>query len=546
MSRSGQSAHGAHRAARTRHRAGSAIARLTLRLLRRGAVVLVVALAAYAVIEVRAFESLYPDEASRVLVAQLGQDPAMRILAGRPAGTSIGALAVWDGGWMLQMVAGVWAVVTTARLLRGDEEAQRSELALVGPLRARSALGAQLVVLLAVSAVVGLAVGTAMVAAGAEVLGSVLFGAEVIGFTATFVALTAVLSQLLGSRGQALGFAATVLGGAVLLRMVANSADSRSWVAWLSPLGWNDRLEPYGGNHWPVLLVPVAVCGALLAVAVALRDGRDSGAGIVAARATERSRDVWLSSPLAFAWRATAGTLLGWAAGLAALGAVAGAMLPSVEEFIAGDPSYGELLAAFGLDVTDVSLGFVAMMGTVTGLAMALYVTWRVGAARTEEDSTRLEHLLVRPVSRLGWLGGHVLLAVVSVLLLAGTTVSSTWAAAALVNADLDYVDAAAAVLNALPVAALFLGLGIFFMGVAPRLVVPVGASLAMGSYILNTVGPALHWPDAVVDLSPFHHLEMVPVDPFGTTAAVVMVGLAAVLVAAGMLAFQRRDLVGG
>ncbi|RYV52729.1 hypothetical protein [Pengzhenrongella frigida] len=240
--------HAAHRTAGARPAERSAVVRLTARLVRVGAAVLVVALAAYAVMEVQVFESMYPDQASRELVAQFGQDPAMRVLVGTPAGTSIGALVVWDGGWMLQMVVGVWAVVTTARLLRGDEDAHRSELLLAGPVRARTALGAQLVVLVAASALVGLAVGTAMIAAGADGGGALLFGAEVACFGATYVALTAALSQLLGSRGRVLGTAATILGAAVLLRMVANSADTRSWVAWLTPLGWNDRLEPSAGT----------------------------------------------------------------------------------------------------------------------------------------------------------------------------------------------------------------------------------------------------------------------------------------------------------
>jgi putative exporter of polyketide antibiotics len=38
----------------------------------------------------------------------------------------------------------------------------------------------------------------------------------------------------------------------------------------------------------------------------------------------------------------------------------------------------------------------------------------------------------------------------------------------------------------------------------------------------------------------------MVPVDPFGTTAAVVLVGVGVVLGAVGFLTFARRDLVGG
>jgi len=173
-------------------------------------------------------------------------------------------------------------------------------------------------------------------------------------------------------------------------------------------------------------------------------------------------------------------------------------------------------------------------------------VTWRIGAARAEEDSGRVEHLLVRPVERWRWLGGHVLLAAVTAVLLAAIGALATWGAARAVGADLALGDAAAAAFAVLPAVVVFGALAVALLGLAPRLVVPVGASVTVASYVLELVGPALHWPAAVLSLSPFHHLEQVPVDPFGLTAALVMGAVAVVLVAVGMLAFQRRDLVGG
>ncbi|HWS58921.1 MAG TPA: hypothetical protein VN257_10300 [Actinotalea sp.] len=535
-----------HRAQATTTGAPAAVARLTARLLRRGLVAIVVGLVLYAAVEVRVFEVTYPDEATRQMLVRLGQDPAMRILQGLPTGTSTGALVVWDAGWMLQIILGVWAVVMAARLLRGDEEVGRLDVLLAGRLRPRTALGTQVAVMVAACVVIGLSFGAAMAAAGTGVRGSVLYGALVGGFAATFVGLTAVLAQLFASRGRVLGVAAAMLGACVLLRMVANSADSRSWVAWLTPLGWNDHLEPYGADRVAVLLVPYGVCAALAALAVLLRGRRDAGAGLLVDRRAARSHDLWLSGPTAFAWRTTLGSLVGWVVGLVLLGLFVGALLPSIVDFVEGDPSYAEILALFGVDVRDIQLGYVAMMGVITGLVLALYVTWRVGAARAEEDSARLEQLLVRPVQRWLWLGGHVLLAAVSVLILVAASAGATWAAATAVGAGLSFPDALASVANALPVVAVFLGLGVLLLGVAPRLVVPVGATAAIVAYVLELVGPALDWPEAVVALSPFHHLAMVPLDPFDAAAALVLLGAAGVMVAIGTVAFQRRDLVGG
>lgn len=525
--------------------ARAAVARLTARLLRRGLVALVVALVAYALLEVAAFEVTYPDAASRELVARFGEDPAVRILTGMPAGTSIGALVVWDNGWMIQLIVGVWVVVTASRLLRGDEDSGRSELVLAGPLRARSALVTQLAVLLAACVVVGTALGVAIAAAGTEGLGSVLYGAQVAGFAAVHLALTALLSQVLPSRGRVVSVASSALFAAVLLRMVGNSADSRAWVHWLTPLGWADKLEPYADNRWPVLLLPVTVTAALAVAAVLLRGRRDEGAGLLGERRTERSRLVGLSSPMAFAARSTSGTLVSWMAGLASFGVVGGLMLPAMNEFLESDPGYAELLAAFGFDLTDITRGYISMMAVMAGVAMSLFVVWRVGAARTEEATERLEQILVRPVRRVRWLGGHLLLAVVSLLVLVAVEVAALWGTAQVVDAELSLTDTLAAALNPLPAVAVVLGLAVLLLGLAPRWVVPVGATTAMLLYVVELLGPALEWPEWVLAVSPFHHLAVVPVEDYDTAAGVGLLAVAALLTAVGVVAFRRRDLRG-
>ena len=43
--------------------------------------------------------------------------------------------------------------------------------------------------------------------------------------------------------------------------------------------------------------------------------------------------------------------------------------------------------------------------------------------------------------------------------------------------------------------------------GVAPRLTVVVPVALAVLGYLLDTLGSALDWPNAVLSISPFHHL---------------------------------------
>jgi ABC-2 type transport system permease protein len=475
-----------------------------------------------------------------------GDDPGIRIIAGPPTAVdTLGGFVVWDAGLYLTLAIAAWAITTTSRLVRGDEAAGRTEVVLAGPIRATRVLLTQLLVLLGACVAVGLALAIPLAAAGAQVQGAAAFGAAQVGFAATTVAVTAVSSQILVSRAGASGLAAAVIGLGVLVRMVSNSTESRAWLGWLTPSGWLDQLRAFGDNRWAVLLVPLAVTATLVAAAAAIRRRRDAGAALLAERSAPRSRRWGLGSAGAFAWRANLGPLLGWAAGTAAWGAVVGTMAPTVGEFLVDDPGFQAILAAMGMDVSDLVRGFVGMSGTILGLVIAVYAAFRMGATRAEESSTRAELLLTRPIRRRRWLAGHVLGLGAAVVLLAAVAAGATCAGAAIGGADVTAGDAFAAVFNAFPAITVFAGLTVLVFGVAPRLTVALGATVPLAAYVLEVVGPLMEWPEAVVGLSPFHHLEEVPVDTFGLTAAIVMTAVGVALAAVGIGAFERRDLVG-
>ena len=429
--------------------------------------------------------------------------------------------------------------------MRGDDDHGLSDLLQARPIRSGRALAAQFLVLLGGCVLVGAAVGLGLAGSGAQVWGSALFGALMIGYCATLVGLAGLACQVLATRVGALGVSASVLVGWMLLRMVSNSADSRAWLGWLTPTGWIDQLRAFGENRWWVLLVPPAVAAVLMAAALGLRERRESGAGLLAGRSGHRSRSWGLGSPLGFAWRAHLGVLLAWAAGVAVAALVVGAMLRTMDDLLATDQGFIDILAKMGMEVSDLTGGFISMWAIILGLVIAVFCAFRMGATRAEEASTRAELLLTRPVRRWRWLAGHVLCLVASVLLLSAVAATALWLGGVATAAPLTAGDAFAATFNAVPLVMVFAGLSVLVFGVAPRLTVAVGASAAVVAYVLQLVGPMLDWPGWLVAISPFHHLAAVPVDPFGLTAAIVMVVLGLALAAGGIAAFERRDLVG-
>jgi len=186
------------------------------------------------------------------------------------------------------------------------------------------------------------------------------------------------------------------------------------------------------------------------------------------------------------------------------------------------------------------------MIGIIFGVAVALQVTWRMGAARGEEESGRVEAILARPVSRLRWLGGHALLSLLGAALLLAATGTALWLGVAASGSDeITWDDAMRSVLNTLPVVMLIGGLAVFTFGFLPRLTVAIPVTVTVVGYIVTLVGPALSWPTWVLNVSPFTHLAWVPAAPWAATSGTVMTCIGLVLLGVGLLAFHRRDVVG-
>jgi polyether ionophore transport system permease protein len=522
-----------------------AVAHLHTRLTWRTPALIAVVMAGYVALEVVSYRTAYPDGVSPVQFEVFEDNPAVRMMNGVPhALDTAGGFTVWDGGWMMQIIVAVWAILVTSRLLRGEEDLDRADLVLAGPVRAPAVTAVAVAVVVAEGIGIGLAAALAMVAMEQAWWGSALFGVGVAGVGATFAALTAVVSQLVEVRRRVVGVGVGLLGLASVLRMVGNSADSRDWVLWTTPMGWIDQLRPFGGTEAKAVVPMIAVPVVLGLLAVRLRAVRDTGGALLAPESAGRSHLHLLSSPLAFAWRSTWGSLAAWAAGVAAIAAIMGALVSTMIDWIAEDEGYQQLISSLGLDAALSVEGFTAVMAFMFGLAVALQVAWRVGAARSEEEAGRLEAVLARPVGRLRWLGGHVLLAAAGAVFLTFVAGAAIWAGGRAAGSTvLGLGDSVAANLNTLPVVALVGGLAVAAYGVLPRLTVPVPVTAAVAAFVLYLVGPALQWPSWILDLSPFTHLALVPAEPWAVVAGVLMTAIGVALAAAGALAFRIRDV---
>jgi len=174
---------------------------------------------------------------------------------------------------------------------------------------------------------------------------------------------------------------------------------------------------------------------------------------------------------------------------------------------------------------------------------VAAIAAGQVSAASAEETEGRLDHLLVRPVSRARWLTGRLAVAV-SVLVVAGLVAGLlAWAGAATQGVDVGLGSLLAAGLNVVPPSVLLLGLGTLVYGARPRLASAAAYGYLAWSFLVELVGTVVHLSHWALDTSMFFHMAPAPAATPNWTSAALLVAVGACLAAGGVVLLRRRDV---
>ena len=97
--------------------------------------------------------------------------------------------------------------------------------------------------------------------------------------------MAAVAAQLTTTTRGAGAWAFGTLGVSYLLRAIGDTASgAASWLTWLSPLGWAEKIEVFGEDRFVVAVLPLVVTVLLIALAYALQERRDFGSGLLPSR----------------------------------------------------------------------------------------------------------------------------------------------------------------------------------------------------------------------------------------------------------------------
>jgi ABC-2 type transport system permease protein len=479
--------------------------------------------------------------ANTALAALFGPAHELQTVAGFTAYKVLGFLSV---------VGAVWGLLAATRLLRGEEDSGRWELVVSGQTTRRGAaaqallgLGTGLVALFVVTGLVTVLTGqSSKVHFG--IGESLFFALSLVCSAAVFLAVGALTSQLAATRREAAAYAGYALGACYALRMVADSGIGLDGLRWATPLGWVELLQPLTAPDWVPLLPLAALVAALSAATARLAGSRDLGTSTFPDRPTAAPRTRLLNGPAGLAARLMRPSIATWAIALAATALIFGRIAKPAGAAISGSSSISTVLSKLGAH----GVGARAYLG-VAFLIMAIMLGFvaasQVNAARGEEASQRLEHLLVMPLSRWSWLGGRVLEAV-TVLVVGGLGVGVfTWLGGASGRAGLPFATIVNAGLNVVPPALFVLGTGIFVVGIWPRatsVAVYTVISWSVLATVIGGFGDNNHW---LLDTSLFHQMAAAPASAPNWASSGIMVAIGALAAIIGGLAFQHRDLVG-
>lgn len=497
----------------------------------------------------------FGDEGQRAaVVAVAAANPAFLFLRGTPDGTGVGAVTFFQLFSFLGVLAGLMNVFLVVRHTRADEDAGRAELVGATPTGRLLPLAATLVTATVASLLMGALAALALLVAGLDVTGALLTGAALAGVGLVFAGVAAVCAQLLPTSRAANGLAGGLVGLAYLVRGVGDALGSPSadltradpaWLSWWSPIGWGQRVSPFGGQRPEVLLLPAAAAVLLGALALLLRRRRDLGGSLLTERPGPAEGGRLTGSVAGLALHQQLPSVLGWCVGAAALGSLAGLLAPTVLSTAESNQALAELVVrlqpgASG-DVVEVFTTAVIGMNGVLAAAAGAQTVMRL---RAEEAEGRAELLLSTPSTTRSWLATQLAL---------GSAVTTVVAVVAGLAAGLGFLvtghgpgwlgTGVGAALAHVPAALVVVAVVGVVLAVLPRLTVPLGWGALVLALALGQLGDLLRLPHWLQDVSPFRHSSALPLETLDLPVTLVLLGAAAALAAAAVGLVGRRDL---
>jgi len=499
----------------------------------------------------------YGTPEARLELAAMSRDmpPMLRGMYGNPVNVdTLGGFISWHYGAYFALLAGLWSILVLSSTLAGEARRGSLDFAVATPRSKRSIaiekLGGH-------AAAVGVAMTVVAVAAWATgVVSSTLPGDAISPLAAISFAIglgaraliagsiAFVLAPFLG-RGAAAGIAgALMVGGYVVhsYRTVVPAFDALANATWFS---WTaDHVPLAGQSDWAGIALTGVVGLVLLAIGVEAFARRDVGVTMSVPSPRLPGALLGVHGPVGRSFGDLLPTALAWGIGLGVYGVLMSAASRSLLDALAASPAMAEIFRNLipGIDITTAAgflqLAFADFGFVLIGSAAATFIA----ARSSDETSGRLELQLATPLTRARWAvtsGTAVWLAIALVTVLLAAAV-----ALGVASVGQDPVTPALGMLVLALYGAALAGIGVAVAGlIRASVAAPAVLVIAIGTFLIDLLAPALRLPDWVQQLALTAHLGEPMVGAWDGAGIVVCLVLAIGGLAVGAWGMSRRDV---
>jgi ABC-2 type transport system permease protein len=445
--------------------------------------------------------------------------------------------------WAMLLVA-VMNIFLVIRHTRKDEEEGRLELIGALPAGRSSNLFSTFLLVLISNIVIAIGSGTILYSFGldgTDLAGSMLFGVSIGTAGFFFAGIAAFFAQLSSTSRGAIGYSMAVLGLAYMLRAAGDTGTEA--LALISPFGLPERGEIFYTNRvWPVLIL-FAVSAIVFLIAFRIAHRRSLGSGLLQPRNGKLPAGKLLSSDLGLNVRLLRNTVIVWTLVLLFCAAAYGSVFGDMSEFFTSSETYMKLLG-IGANEADLLNPVVNMFVMILSMLSAIPVITVINRIHAEEKRGRAELIYSKSVSRgKNLLGLFVVAMVVAVMQQLAIAIGMWGAAKTSMEEPLGFGVVFGAAMNYLPALILFAGIASLLCGLLPKL---SGLSwfVLVASFFMGYLGNLMNFPDWTKKVNPFTVLAKYPVEDIAVAPIVALCIASAALLAVGIVAFKKRDLI--
>jgi len=513
------------------------------------------------------------DPESRASLMPMLEMPAMIAMIGPAYAADYDTFGPLYSTFMLLFTAftvGIMNIFLVVRHTRADEEKGRYEVVRSLPTGRLATLNAAMITAVIVNAVMSIAIGLGMYALGDESMdfnGSMLWGASLGAVGLVFAALSAVFCQLSASSRSASGYSFTALFILYILRAPGDMNADLESLAIISPLGLVLRTKAYMTDHWWPIFLMLGTAIVISIVAYRLNYSRDIEQGLIPARAGRAHGSFLLRTPSGLTFKLLKTSLIVWVVGLLSLAAAYGTILDGVDDFIANNEMYQQLMlgpagveflegmtpeesaAAMreAVNATGYTLPqlYTSMTNSMMGMLSMVPLLLFILKAKSEERDIRSELILATPVSRNKYLAGFAVIAFVSAVIMQLTLAIGMYSMALSVLPDVSELSLGyllEANLVIVPALWVMVGAAILLVGLLPKATGAVWGYFGY-TFLIIFVGRLDIFPEVMSRLTPFGYVPQLPMDETNFLTLGLLTAVAAVLTFAGFIFYGKRDV---